>query len=397
MNRNLLIALDKFFFKPLFYLCILFSKLYPPEKSYGEIELAGTEHFLIIRPGGAGDGLMSIPLMRILRERFPNSRISLLCVKKSLVGLKYLPYYDDIIILDDLRRIPKNLFSLLTSQYDIVFDLEQFRVITSVISYFTRAKVRVGFDTNNRRLLYTHLISYFNDKQYESLNFIRQLEIIGIETAKNDAIDISFPLENQYIESAKKTLESYKIDLESTFLVAVFPGVLKPHHRWKMNEFAVLIDTIVNNDTTATVLLLGTSNDEKEAQTVLEYMQNQDRIINFVGKSSFLEALGLLSFCNLLIACDGGAVYMGASVDCSTISLWGPGVMERFKPPGPHHIGVRKNYPCIPCVNYSRLGEFPPCPYNRKCLNDITANEVFEHYLYLRSNWVPKASPQRRL
>ena len=63
----------------------------------------------------------------------------------------------------------------------------------------------------------------------------------------------------------------------------------------------------------------------------------------------------------------------------------GAWVMERFKPPGPMHVGVRKEYPFIPCVNYSRLGEFPKCPYDRKCMNDTTAIEVFRHYTILKA------------
>ncbi len=76
---------------------------------------------------------------------------------------------------------------------------------------------------------------------------------------------------------------------------------------------------------------------------------------------------------------------MAAAMGCSTISIWGPGVMERFKPPGDNHIGLRKDYFCIPCVNYSRLGEFPKCQYNRKCINDISVEEVFDKYLYLKN------------
>jgi ADP-heptose:LPS heptosyltransferase len=104
-----------------------------------------------------------------------------------------------------------------------------------------------------------------------------------------------------------------------------------------------------------------------------------------VGETTFSEALAVLSKCKILIACDGGLVYMAAAMGCGTISLWGPGVMDRFKPPGENHIGIRKDYFCIPCVNYSRLGEFPPCPYNRRCYMDITAEEIFDQYLSLKA------------
>jgi len=98
-----------------------------------------------------------------------------------------------------------------------------------------------------------------------------------------------------------------------------------------------------------------------------------------------MESLAVLRASRILLACDGGIVYMGAAMGCSTISLWGPGVMERFKPPGEEHVGIRKDYFCVPCVNYSRLGEFPGCAYDRRCMKDITVDEVFENYLVLKS------------
>ena len=88
--------------------------------------------------------------------------------------------------------------------------------------------------------------------------------------------------------------------------------------------------------------------------------------------------------CETLLACDGGVVYMGAAMGCATISLWGPGVMERFKPPGDRHIGVRMDYACIPCVTWDRLGEFPSCPYRRRCYNDLEASAVFDAYCRLK-------------
>ncbi len=385
MNRNLLIFLDKTVFKILFYLVVCFSRLAKRAKTNSTTPISGTEHFLVIRPGGAGDGLMAIPLLRTLREHFPQSRITVLCVKKSYVGIRYLPFFDDILVLDDLKKLSTNLFKLFTGNIDVVFDLEQFKCITSVVTYMTGAKVRIGFDTNNRRWLYTNLVAYFNDKHYETLNIERQLQCIGITLSYESAINISFPIEERYVEKGKLLLESHSINLQQAFVVAVFPGVLKPHHKWKMNEFASLVNRILEESSDTKILIFGTTKDKAETDLVLEGINNLERIVDLVGHGDFLDVLGLLKFCRILVACDGGAVYMGAAMGCSTLSLWGPGVMERFKPPGDLHIGVRKDYACIPCVQYNRLGEFPECPYNRKCLNDLTSDEVFEKYLILKN------------
>lgn len=385
MNRTLLIFLDKTVFKALFYLVVGFSRLAKKGQNKATVHMSGKEHFLVIRPGGVGDGLMAIPILRTLRERFPQGKISVLCIKKSEMGIRYLPFYDDIIVFDDLKKCIPNVVKLFAGNIDVVFDLEQFKRITSIVAYMTGAQIRIGFDTNNRRWLYTDLVAYFNDKQYETLNNARQLQSIGITFPYQSAIDISFPIEERYVEKAKSILESYSINLQKTFVVAVFPGVLKPHHKWKTNEFIALANKILEESNDTKILIFGTTQDKAEADAVLEGINSSERVIDLVGQGGFLDVLGLLKFCRILVACDGGAVYMGAAMGCGTLSLWGPGVMERFKPPGDLHIGVRKDYSCIPCVQYNRLGEFPNCPYNRKCLNDLTAEEVFGKYLILKS------------
>lgn len=385
MNRTLLIFLDKTVFKALFYLVVGFSRLAKKGQNKATVHMSGKEHFLVIRPGGVGDGLMAIPILRTLRERFPQGKISVLCIKKSEMGIRYLPFYDDIIVFDDLKKCIPNVVKLFAGNIDVVFDLEQFKRITSIVAYMTGAQIRIGFDTNNRRWLYTNLVAYFNDKQYETLNNARQLQSIGITFPYQSAIDISFPIEERYVEKAKSILESYSINLQKTFVVAVFPGVLKPHHKWKTNEFIALANKILEESNDTKILIFGTTQDKAEADAVLEGINSSERVIDLVGQGGFLDVLGLLKFCRILVACDGGAVYMGAAMGCGTLSLWGPGVMERFKPPGDLHIGVRKDYSCIPCVQYNRLGEFPNCPYNRKCLNDLTAEEVFGKYLILKS------------
>lgn len=387
MNRSALILLDKTIFRVLFWMVVLFSKFRPRVPHEHRPKLTGDERFLVIRPGGLGDGIMSVPLLRSLRENFPKGKITLLCVKKTRPALERLPYYDEMLVLDSVEHLLKNLVYLLRNRFDVVLDLEQFRRVTSIIAYIAGKSIRIGFDTNSRRLLYTHFVTYPNEKNFESLNMARQLEIVGIDLPREEGVDLRFPLPAEFVEKADKILDSVQVKREQEFLVAVFPGVLKPHHRWKMAEFGELIALIQKGQNDARIVLLGSPSDVPDAEEVMRYAGNGGKTVNLVGKTGFMESLGILKSCKVLIACDGGPVYMGASMGCRTISLWGPGVMERFKPPGENHRGVRKGYYCIPCVNYSRLGEFPPCPYARRCLNDITAADVYMQYGELRASF----------
>jgi ADP-heptose:LPS heptosyltransferase len=388
VNRKLLLFLDKSLFRALFYVVVVIAKLnrrraeFPPK-------LSDPARFLVIRPGGLGDGLMSIPFLRVLKERFPTSHVTLVCVQKNRAILRHLPYHDELIVMDDLPRLFRNAWQLWRGRFDVLFDLEPFRRTSSIVGWISRARSRVGFDTNARRHLYTHLVTYSGDSCFEASNMLRQLSFLDIDVPSDRAADMSFPLPPDSRTAARAMLTEAGVDLDEDFLVAVAVGVLKPHHRWVISRFVALIELMRAEDKRTRVLLIGSAGDTEDVGAVLGGLKGQQRVVNLTGKTNVVDVLGVLQACRILIACDGGIVYMAAAVGCQTVSLWGPGVMERFKPPGEQHIGVRENYACIPCVTWDRLGEFPRCPYDRRCLNDIEATTVFGAYCRLKRRLEP--------
>lgn len=374
MNRHLLILLDKTVFRVAFWVLVGVAKFRRSAGSTGQnAELASSARILAIRPGGLGDAIMAVPLFRALRHAYPEGRITIVCVKKNRAFLELLPYHDELVIMDELG----SAWTIIREEYDIVLDLEQFRWISTIVAWISGAPIRIGFDTSQRRLLFTHLVSYAHDNRFESVNMVHQLRYLGIGLSNEESADLSFALSPDAQASADHLLDKCGVQGR---LVALAPGVLKPHHRWDMKKWAVTIESIVQNDPQVTILLVGTAKDRRDANEVLRQVNAGDRLIDLVGKTSLIETFGILKRCEMLLACDGGIVLIGAAMGCATISLWGPGVMDRFKPPGDQHVGVRLDYECIPCVTWDRLGTFPKCPYDRRCLNDLGTAPVLDAY-----------------
>jgi ADP-heptose:LPS heptosyltransferase len=392
MRRSLLLSADAVVARTLFPLFVLLAKLRRGPRFKDPVQLRKAPRFLVIRPGGLGDGIMAVPLLRALRRRFPAAYITLVCVSKNRKALEHLAYVDELMVVDVMRDLPRHLLRLLRGRYEVVLDLEPFRYLSAIIGFLSNAGVRIGFDTNRRRALYTHLTTYVHDRCSESQNMIRQLGVLGVQLSDEECADLSFDLPEWCLTAAREMLLTHGVEPSHDFLVAVAPGVLKPHHRWVMSEFAALIEAIHQEDAAARVVLVGEAADVADAEEVLACLSDRRRVVDLVGRTSFMEALGVLRSCRMLIACDGGIVYMGAAMGCATVSLWGPGVMERFKPSGARHVGVRKGFSCIPCVTWERLGKFPGCPYQRRCYNKLTAGEVFEPYVRLKRTLTARPS-----
>ena len=382
MDRRLLIFLDKTLFRVLFYLVVLVERL-RRTKVESALRLNELPRILVIRPGGLGDALMSVPFLRALKKAYPSSHVTVVCVKRNQPALEQLPFHDDLIIVDTLPRLVENLRTLRRGRYDMLFDLEAFRRTSSVIAWISGAQVRVGFDTNSRRHLYTHLVTYAGDRCFEAANMLRQLRVFDIDVSADSALDMRISLPEAHRLAAPAMLAEFGLDPRRGVLVAVAVGIMKPHHEWVMSEFAALIE-LIRTDDDVRIILVGAPSDRDSVDEVLGYLDGDEHIVDLVGRTDVPQVLGLLESCRILVSCDGGLVLMAAAMGCATVSIWGPGVMERYKPPGEQHVGVRKDYACIPCVTWDRLGEFPPCPYNRRCLNDLKATDVFAAYKALK-------------
>jgi len=90
-----------------------------------------------------------------------------------------------------------------------------------------------------------------------------------------------------------------------------------------------------------------------------------------------MNFLAILSRSTILVANDGGSLYMGVFLGIKTVSIFGP-VSDIVYGPYPQdvkkHVVAKKDLPCRPCYKKFKL---PECLHQMKCLKSITVNEVF--------------------
>ncbi|RKZ64889.1 MAG: hypothetical protein DRQ48_12155 [Gammaproteobacteria bacterium] len=109
---------------------------------------------------------------------------------------------------------------------------------------------------------------------------------------------------------------------------------------------------------------------EREVASVIEV---ETDCTNLVGKTSLSETGGVLANTDLLISGDSAVLHLAASLDVPTVSLFGPSSPAKWAPQGEKHRFLQEQFDCVPC---SRYGHIPPCPYDVKCLNNITPEDV---------------------
>jgi ADP-heptose:LPS heptosyltransferase len=267
--------------------------------------------------------------------------------------------FDEIKVIDKLsvflKFISKDVF---LKKYDIVFDLEQCRKISTLISFLSRAPVKVGFGTNSRCSLYTHIVRYSHE-DYEAVNFLRQLEYFSKDTEfKNE--ELSVPVFSNFCENVNVLVENYQGKK-----IAIYASAMKPENRLSIIRWKKILEEKGKN---STYFFVGSKADTKRHDELISELDTANfRIVRTEGKLSLLESLQLIGKMDLMITEDGGPLHLAVIADIPTISFWGPTVMSKWKPLSEKHKGIQSNIPCCPCT-LGKFSEFRGCPYDFKCL-----------------------------
>lgn len=349
-----------------------------------------TKKILIINPFGIGDVIFSTPIIEILRKKFPDSFIAYVCNRRVSELLSTNPNLDKIFIYekDEYRdvwnqsRIAyfKKLFTsaraLRSYKFNVLIDLSltyQYSMLAKIIGI----KERIGFNYRNRGRFLTKRVDVEGfDSKHVIDYYLEVLSFLGIDVKKHSVspkIYISEELTRLSDEILKNNGVSGK-DL----LIGVVPGcgaswgADAAHRRWDKENFAVLIDKLIEKYN-AKIIMFGNKKEAEICDDIQKMIKN--KVINYCGKTSIPEMAALMSKCALIVSNDGGPLHMAVGLGIRTVSIFGP-VDEKIYGPysvnGTHKVIFKKGLECRPCY---RKFKYRKCD-NRLCLNGITVEDV---------------------
>jgi lipopolysaccharide heptosyltransferase II len=315
---------------------------------------------LIIRPGGIGDAVLLIPAINALKRTYPHAIIDVLAEKRNSAIFTLCSVVNRTFHYDK----PAELFAAIRGKYDVVIDTEQWHRLSAVVARLTRAPMAVGYKTNEREKLFTHLVPYSHD-DYEVHSFLNLFEsIVG-----HLSVDLGTPFLTIPAETTNKMPSLFK-PLENKQTVALFPGGSIKERRWSSDQFHQMARALVERG--YGVVVIGGRDDYKAGVEIAEDLEN---VQNFCGALSLVETAAVLKESALLIAGDSGIMHIGFGLCIKTLSLFGPGIEKKWAPRGPNHVPINKNLGCSPCT---RFGYTPKCTRNAECMKKITVDEVYE-------------------
>ncbi|WP_047393929.1 glycosyltransferase family 9 protein [Cetobacterium sp. ZOR0034] len=328
---------------------------------------------LIIHTAFIGDIVLSTPLIKRIKEVYPESKITYVTTP---VGASILRNNEDIteIIEYDKRGTHSGFKGLIAlgrrlryENFNLVLTPHRY-LRSSILSWLTRSPKRIGYDTASGAILFTDKVKYDKEKhEVEKL-----LSFMG-EIPKNSRED--YPIE---LYPSKKDTEIInriweENGLENEDVIAIAPGSKWFTKKWPLEYFNKVIDLLIENN--KKVIVIG-GKDE-----MFLNVHTSKGVIDLRGKTTLLELAEVLRRVRVVLTNDSSPIHIASAFkNTRIIALFGPTVKEFGFFPWSENSEVLEieGLPCRPCGIHGGN----KCPKGHfKCMLEIKPEKVFDKIL----------------
>lgn len=322
------------------------------------------QRILIILLGAIGDVTRALPLLTRLRQAYPTAYIAWAIEPAAAALLEAHPALDEVILYRRTQS-PFTFFPFLHTirhkRFDFVLDLQR-HVKSGIVSWWSRAPVRLGFHRTNAKegnwLFNTHTIDPIPDFSLKLRQYLRFAEALQLPEG-----EVRFDLRLRPEEEQK--VETYLSGVSRPF-AAFFLGSRWPSRFWFAQATATVARTLID-DYGMGVVLLGGQNEVAFAREI--ETQVERGTTNLTGQTSLRDLIGIFQRALFAIGPDSGPMHIAAATGIPVISLWGATSPIRSAPWGSEAFILQGGAACSPC--YVRH-----CPIGRRCMQKITPEHV---------------------
>lgn len=331
------------------------------------------KNILVVQTAFPGDIVLTTPLFKALKKRFPESRLSVVTTPQGCELLRDLKEVDSLVSYDKkgkdsgelrffglIRRLRKESFDLCISPH------RSFR--TALIVYGSGAGERIGFSDASLSAVYTRKV--FRDTDlHEVERVLSLLDPLGIESGRLDKMPY-LEISSETWGRTKKIFDEACISTND-MVIGIAPGSVWGTKRWTPEGYASLIDRLIERYD-ARVILLG-SPSERDAGDKIISLTGQ-RPVDLIGKTTLRELTAVIDRCSLLIGNDSAPGHIASARMVPVVSIFGPTVRSfGYYPYGKDVIIVEKELPCRPCHHHGP----DKCPEGHfRCMRDISVDDV---------------------
>lgn len=324
---------------------------------------------LLIRFSSLGDIVLTSPVTRALRQRYPDAEIAI-TVKRAYEPLaRLLPGVDTVIAFDPSDGFSQLRASVRQRHFDLMIDLHanlRSRLLTRsggaphIIRYRKRRIARMGMVYNTRLSIPTrHTVDLY-------LDALAALDITGSDRHPSLAVHAAARA------TVLDRLRTHGVT-DDHLILGLAPGASSPTKQWPVRHFVRLADQYRQNPET-TVLLVGGEHDRETSNAVTDAMAAPS--IDWTGSIDLSLLPAVIERCHVLVSNDSGPMHVASAVGTPVIGLFGPTHPRLgFAPLGDRDMALSLDLECSPC---SLHGEKPCWKDTHACLEELRIDRVIQ-------------------
>lgn len=334
------------------------------------LKLPDAPRILITRTDRIGDLVLTTPLFKALREKFPKAWIAALVFLEHREIIEGNPYLDEVILYDkkgaERGLLGQVLFSqkLRSKKFDVAIHAHGTNRM-HLAAWLAGIPLRLGYERRAPwALTHVHPYNKKEGKKQEAEYLFELLEPLGVTPPEE--IETFFPVTDQAVRSIEDLCLFHKIPREPW--IVLNPSASDVTKMWPAERFAALV-TRIQKDRPSIFLAIGTSRDRPMIETLIK--NTSIPVFDLTGKLSLGMLGALLKRASLLVSNDSGPVHIAVAVGTPVVSIFGryeAGLgPKRWQPLGKHSRVVAKDVSSIPAAE-------------RKFtyIDEITVDEVYE-------------------
>ena len=316
--------------------------------------------FLIIRFSSIGDIVLTTPVIRCLRKKFPDAGIYFLTKKRFASIVESNPYINKVITLDD--DFDDTIDNLKEEKFDTVIDLH-YNLRTLRVKQALKGIPFYSFNKlNTQKWIYTNFKLNLMPAKHIVDKYIETVANFGVI---NDGSGLDF-----FIPGKDVVKDSDIPFSHSQGYIAIAIGAAHFTKKLPVDKAKELCAKIEYP-----IILLGGNEDYNNGVEI----SNADpvKIYNACGKFSLNESADIIRKSNLVISHDTGLMHIAAAFKKMIFSVWGNTVpsfgMYPYKTK--YEVFQVNKLWCRPC---SKIG-YDKCPLTHfKCMRKIEIDLIVE-------------------
>ncbi|CAA9452456.1 MAG: ADP-heptose--lipooligosaccharide heptosyltransferase II [uncultured Rubrobacteraceae bacterium] len=341
----------------------------------------------VLRAGGLGDLIFTLPALDALREAYPEAEITLLGgpLQTELLSGRPEPVAraltvpsstgvngPDTGVEEDEEELERFFADMREEQFDLALQMHGGGGYSNPFVRKLEARVTAGARAHDAPSL-DRTVPYV----YFQSEILRYLEIASLVGARTAELEPRLQVTDEDLAEARNVVPE-----AGGTLVALHPGAGDSRRRWPPEKFAAVGDALAGAD--ARVAVVGVEEDRALISGIVDAMEYE--AFDLGGRLSLGGLAGLLGRCAVVVSNDSGPLHLAGALGATTVGIyWGPNFINAGPPNRARHrpaLSWRSSCPVCGATLFDN-----DCGHAVSVVDDVPTDEVTGYALELLRNF----------